>query len=188
MYQKSPVSERVKRIREKCRSTRPSLDISRYRLVTEFYMENPQLTGILKRAKNLRNLFEHIPVCINEDELIVGWQGSKYRSSALYPEVSWAWFMEELRSIYADRVVLSLINNRVVDGKDFKMMENGAVLMSDDARKKFISKWQERKRSEITHPFLEEKIPWGLVPYTQALLMARFIRGDIEAYPPFMWK
>ena len=60
--------------------------------------------------------------------------------------------------------------------------------MSDDARKKFISKWQERKRSEITHPFLEEKIPWGLVPYTQALLMARFIRGDIEAYPPFMWK
>ncbi|MCI5568009.1 MAG: type I-C CRISPR-associated endonuclease Cas1c [Veillonellaceae bacterium] len=96
--------------------------------------------------------------------------------------------MEELRSIYADRVVLSLINNRVVDGKDFKMMENGAVLMSDDARKKFISKWQERKRSEITHPFLEEKIPWGLVPYTQALLMARFIRGDIEAYPPFMWK
>ena len=96
--------------------------------------------------------------------------------------------MEELRSIYADRVVLSLINNRVVDGKDFKMMENGAVLMSDDARKKFISKWQERKRSEITHPFLAEKIPWGLVPYTQALLMARFIRGDIEAYPPFMWK
>ena len=96
--------------------------------------------------------------------------------------------MEELRSIYADRVVLSLINNRVVDGKNFKMMENGAVLMSDDARKKFISRWQERKRSEITHPFLEEKIPWGLVPYTQALLMARFIRGDIEAYPPFMWK
>ena len=96
--------------------------------------------------------------------------------------------MEELRSIYADRIVLSLINNRVVDGKDFKIMENGAVLMSDDARKKFISRWQERKRSEITHPFLDEKIPWGLVPYTQALLMARFIRGDIEAYPPFMWK
>ena len=65
MYQKSPVSERVKRIREKCRSTRPSLDISRYRLVTEFYMENPQLTGILKRAKNLRNLFENMPVLVN---------------------------------------------------------------------------------------------------------------------------
>ena len=98
MYQKAPVTERVKRIREKCRSTKPALDISRYRLVTEFYMENPQLTGILKRAKNLRNLFEKMPVCINEDELIVGWQGSKYRSSALYPEVSWNWFMEELRS------------------------------------------------------------------------------------------
>ena len=83
MYQKAPITDRVKRIREKCRNTKPSLDISRYRLVTEFYMENPQLTGILKRAKNLRNLFENIPVTINEDELIVGWQGKKYRSSAL---------------------------------------------------------------------------------------------------------
>ena len=98
MYQKSPISERVTRIREKCRSTHPSLDISRYRLVTEFYMENPQLTGILKRARNLYNLFEKLPVTINEDELIVGWQGAGFRSSALYPEVSWKWFMEELRS------------------------------------------------------------------------------------------
>ena len=93
MYKRSPISERVSAIREKCRSTKPSLDINRYKLVTEFYMENPQLTGILKRAKNLRNLFEKLPVCINENELIVGWQGTKYRSSALYPEVSLTWFM-----------------------------------------------------------------------------------------------
>lgn len=98
MFQKAPITERVKRIREKCRTTAPSLDISRYRLVTEFYMENPQLTGILKRAKNLYNLFENIPITINEDEIIVGWQGKKYRSSALYPEHSWKWFMEELRT------------------------------------------------------------------------------------------
>ena len=98
MYQKAPITDRVKRIREKCRNTKPSLDISRYRLVTEFYMENPQLTGILKRAKSLRNLFENMPVTINEDELIVGWQGKKYRSSAQYPETSWKWFMEELRT------------------------------------------------------------------------------------------
>ena len=98
MYQRSPMTERVQAIREKCRSTKPAIDISRYRLVTEFYMNNPQLTGILKRAKNLRNLFEKLPVTINDDELIVGWQGVKYRSSALYPEVSWTWFMEELRT------------------------------------------------------------------------------------------
>ena len=73
MFEWKPVSERVQRIREKYRSTRPRIDINRYRLVTEFYMENPQLTGILKRAKNLRNLFENMPVLVNEDEIIVGW-------------------------------------------------------------------------------------------------------------------
>ncbi len=98
MYQRSPISDRIARIREKCRSTAPELDINRYRLVTEFYMANPQLTGILKRAKNLRNLFENMPTPIWEDELIAGWQGAKFRSSAIYPEVSWTWFMEELRS------------------------------------------------------------------------------------------
>ena len=70
MFEWKPVTERVQRIREKYRSTRPRIDISRYRLVTEFYMENPQLTGILKRAKNLRNLFENMPVLVNEDEVI----------------------------------------------------------------------------------------------------------------------
>lgn len=60
--------------------------------------------------------------------------------------------------------------------------------MTDDARKKFIASWQERKTTKIEHPYLKEKISWGLVPYTQALLLARFIRGDLDQYPPFLWK
>ena len=98
MFEWKPVTERVQRIREKYRSTRPRIDINRYRLVTEFYMENPQLTGILKRAKNLRNLFENMPVLVNPDEIIVGWQGTTYRCCALYPETSFNWFMKELRA------------------------------------------------------------------------------------------
>ncbi|MBR2329248.1 MAG: glycyl radical protein, partial [Clostridia bacterium] len=91
MYELKPMTDRVKKIREKYRNTRPKVDIHRYRLVTEFYMNNPQLTGILKRAKNLRNLFENMPVHINEDEVIVGWQGASYRCCALYPETSFNW-------------------------------------------------------------------------------------------------
>ena len=98
MYQLKPVTPRVQKIRQKYRTTRPKVDINRYRLVTEFYMQNPQLTGILKRAKNLRNLFENMPVLINEDEVIVGWQGASYRCCALYPETSFNWFMKELRA------------------------------------------------------------------------------------------
>ena len=60
--------------------------------------------------------------------------------------------------------------------------------MTNDGRKVFLSAWQERKRETITHPFLQEKLPWGLVPYVQALLLARFLRGDLDAYPPFLWK
>ena len=98
MFEFKPVTPRVQAIREKYRTTRPKVDINRYRLVTEFYMNNPQLTGILKRAKNLRNLFENMPVLINENEVIVGWQGATYRCCALYPETSFNWFMKELRA------------------------------------------------------------------------------------------
>lgn len=96
--------------------------------------------------------------------------------------------MEELRSVYADRFVLTLINNRIFHINDFIEQENGAVLLKDKARKQFLSEWQNKKRVAIVHPFLEEKITWGLVPYTQALLLARFVRGDIDNYPPFFWK
>ncbi len=96
--------------------------------------------------------------------------------------------IEELRAIYADRFVLTLINKRIVNGKGFLAKENGAVIMTDDTRKMFINAWQERKQQKIQHPFLGEKISWGLVPYVQALLLARYIRGDLDEYPPFLWK
>ena len=96
--------------------------------------------------------------------------------------------MEELRAPLADRFVLTLINNRLFTGKDFKKEENGAVFMKEESRKVFFTEWQNRKKDVIVHPFLEEKINWGLVPYVQALLLSRFIRGDIDSYPPFFWK
>ena len=96
--------------------------------------------------------------------------------------------MEELRPCMADRFVLTLINNRVLVPEDFDTAENGAVQLSDGARRKFLKTWQERKQELITHPYLGEKLPWGLVPYMQALLLARYLRGDLDAYPPFLWK
>ena len=62
------------------------------------------------------------------------------------------------------------------------------MLLTDGGRKKFLQNWQERKRDTITHPYLGEKLPWGLVPYVQALLLARYLRGDLDGYPPFLWK
>jgi CRISPR-associated protein Cas1 len=96
--------------------------------------------------------------------------------------------MEELRAVIADRFVLTLINTRRIEAKGFHKQENGAVLLKDDARRVFLNAWQTRKQEEITHPFLGEKIEWGLVPYVQSLLLARFMRGDIDEYPPFLWK
>ena len=96
--------------------------------------------------------------------------------------------MEELRPCRADRFVLTLINNRVVGRSDFDFRENGTVFLSDAGRRTFLQRWQERKRETITHPYLKEKLPWGLVPYIQALLFARTLRGDLDGYPPFLWK
>ena len=96
--------------------------------------------------------------------------------------------IEELRGIFADRFVLKLVNRKVVKKSDFLIKENGAILLTDSARKKFLKAWQEKKQEKIMHPYLQEKISWGLVPYAQALLLARFLRGDIDEYPPFLWK
>lgn len=96
--------------------------------------------------------------------------------------------MEELRSVIADRFVLTIINKRIVNSSGFYVKENGAVIMDDDTRKTVITAWQSRKQETIIHPFLNEKIEWGMVPYVQALLLARYIRGDLDEYPPFLWK
>lgn len=96
--------------------------------------------------------------------------------------------MEELRSVYADRFVLTLINNRVISKNDFSIQNNEVVLLNDKGRKTFLAEWQKKKKEELKHPYLEEKMTWGLVPYVQSMLLARYIRGDIDQYPPFLWK
>ncbi len=96
--------------------------------------------------------------------------------------------MEELRAVYADRFVISLINKKEINEKGFMQKENGAVIMEDDTRRSILKSWQNKKQEMIKHPFLQEKVEWGLVPYAQAMLLARFIRGDLDEYPPFMWK
>lgn len=96
--------------------------------------------------------------------------------------------MEELRGVYADKFVLSLINKKVVNKEDFFSKENGAVILTDEGRKKFLTAWQNKKQEKITHPYLGEKISWGLVPHAQALLLARYLRNDLDEYPPFLWK
>ena len=96
--------------------------------------------------------------------------------------------MEEFRPSLADRVVLSLVNRQQVKGRGFTTTESGAVTMDDATRKEVLLAWQKRKQEEITHPFTGEKVAIGLLPYIQALLLARFLRGDLEGYPPFFWK
>ena len=96
--------------------------------------------------------------------------------------------MEELRPVMADRVALSLVNRKQVNAKGFIVKESGGVLMKDETRLTVLKEWQEKKKEEITHPYLNEKIEWGLVPYVQAFLLARYIRGDLEEYPPFLYK
>lgn len=95
--------------------------------------------------------------------------------------------MEELRAPLADRLALSLVNRRQLRAGDFRRMDGGAVLMTDDARRLVLTAWQERKKEERLHPFLQEKAPFGLVPYLQAQMLARHLRGDIDAYPPWFW-
>ena len=96
--------------------------------------------------------------------------------------------MEELRSVYADRFVVTCINQKIILPKHCEKQESTAVLLTEEGRRAFLEAWQTRKQQMIQHPFLKEKIPWGLVPYVQALLLARTIRGDLERYPPFFWK
>lgn len=96
--------------------------------------------------------------------------------------------MEELRAYLGDRFVLSLINKRQITAKDFLFQGDDGVVMTDKGKKTFISAWQSRKREEITHPYLNEKIEIGLLPYVQAMLMARYIRQDIDDYPVFLIK
>jgi CRISPR-associated protein Cas1 len=95
--------------------------------------------------------------------------------------------MEELRPVFADRLALTLVNRKQVTGEGFTRKESGGVLMTDEMRKTVLTAWQERKREEIVHPYLKERISFGLIPHVQATLMARYLRGDLDAYPPYIW-
>ncbi len=96
--------------------------------------------------------------------------------------------MEEFRPMLADRVALTLVNRQQVQGKHFAIMETGAVSMDETAKKEILMTWQKKKQDEILHPFIGEKILIGLLPHIQAMLLARFLRGDLDAYPPFRWR
>jgi CRISPR-associated protein Cas1 len=95
---------------------------------------------------------------------------------------------EEFRPLLGDRLALSLINRKQVNERSFRCLDNGAVLLNDDARKTVLVAYQERKQEELTHAFLGEKVPIGLLPYLQSQLLTRYLRGDLDAYPPFLWK
>lgn len=94
--------------------------------------------------------------------------------------------IEELRAYLVDRLVLTMINRHQISATDFEVKENQAVLLNDKGREKVLSQWQKRKQQEITHPFIKEKMPIGLIPYVQAQLLSRHLRGDLDAYPPFI--
>jgi CRISPR-associated protein Cas1 len=96
--------------------------------------------------------------------------------------------MEEFRPVWADRLALSLINLGQVRKKGFTVMESGAVLMDEGTRKTLLTEYQKRKQVEIEHPFLKEKIPFGMLLFAQAQLLSRYLRGDLEEYPPFIWR
>lgn len=96
--------------------------------------------------------------------------------------------MEEFRPVIADRLALTLVNRRQLKAEGFVETESGAVLMDDETRKEVLIAYQKRKREEITHPFLGEKVPLGLLFHLQARLLARHLRDDLEGYPPFIWR
>lgn len=95
--------------------------------------------------------------------------------------------MEELRPVFSDRLALTLVNRKQVLPTGFLEKECGGILMDDETRKIVLTAWQDRKKESIPHPFLKEKIEFGLLPYVQALLLARYLRGDLDSYPPFFW-
>ena len=96
--------------------------------------------------------------------------------------------MEEFRPFLADRLVLSLVNRQQVRGSGFEVRETGGVFMDEATRRAVLVTYQERKQEEIQHPFIGEKTTIGMLVHLQARLLARWLRGDLDGYPPFIWK
>ena len=95
--------------------------------------------------------------------------------------------MEELRAPLCDRMVISMFNKDQFQSQDFTK-DFGAVYLSEKGRRQVREQWRARKREQILHPFLREKIPIGIIPYAQSMLFARVLRGDLDRYPPFVWR
>lgn len=156
-----------------------------------FYMRNrsrrPPLDNVNALLSFLYTLLAHETKSALETVGLDPFVGFLHRDRPGRPGLSLD-LMEEFRPYLVDRLVLSLINRKQISGNDFITKESGGVIMKEGARKTVLEAWQKRKREEITHPFLDEKIPLGLLPYAQALLMSRYLRGDLDDYPPFIWK
>ncbi|MDD2338544.1 MAG: CRISPR-associated endonuclease Cas1, partial [Geobacteraceae bacterium] len=95
--------------------------------------------------------------------------------------------MEEFRAVLADRLALTLINRKQLTEKDFEVRTGGATYLNDDGRKTVVVAYQKRKQDEIQHSILAERVPFGLLPHVQARLLARHLRGDLEAYTPVLY-
>lgn len=96
--------------------------------------------------------------------------------------------MEEFRAVIADRFVLTLINKKIISADDFYIRENGSVMLNDDARRNVLSAWQSKKNDTLKHPFMDEKVSWGHIPFLQAQLLSRYLRNELDSYPSFLWK
>ena len=96
--------------------------------------------------------------------------------------------MEELRSVLCDRLVLTLVNRRQVRADGFRELPGGAVLLDDATRRSILGAWQKRKQEAVDHRVMRQKVPLGVVPHVQARLLARYLRGDLEHYPPFVYR
>ena len=96
--------------------------------------------------------------------------------------------LEEFRAPFVDRFVLTMINKKIVTDASFTEKESGAVILTENARRDFLDQWQKKKQEELLHPYLKEKVQWGMIPFVQAMLVAKYIRGDLDDYPPFVWK
>lgn len=95
--------------------------------------------------------------------------------------------VEEYRHVI-ERLVLTMINLKMVSENDFDTQVSGAVQLNDEGRKKVLTQWQQKKRTEIVHPYLGQKVQYGLIPYVQSCLLAKYIRGEIDEYPCFVNK
>ena len=145
-----------------------------------FYRVDIYNTTALRTYDVLNSIMNYIGDIIS----FISYDYTFYRGSRYILFIIIAYLLGSIFVYYLSK----FINKKIISGKNFTKKENGAVLMDDELRKKFLTEWQNRKKEVITHPYLREKVEWGMVPYVQAMLLARYLRGDLDEYPVFLWK